>query len=151
MDQSRLTRCSYRLNGEEALFVESLASSARELGASDPFVKAAPGGRSPEEVAHEVTAGTRMAHPAIIGQVMRELITPAVSPKSWKARGNGGPLHLTARMRISRSRVVVRFARESKLNHYSQPPSGQPFVSLGFPKELDSPLCCHILNSRYVL
>ena len=46
---------------EEVLLANSLQESLEELGANDPFVKAALGGKSPAEVAKEVVAGTRLA------------------------------------------------------------------------------------------
>jgi hypothetical protein len=49
---------------EELLIADSLARSARELGPDDPFVKAALGGRSADEVAHELVAGTKIGDAA---------------------------------------------------------------------------------------
>jgi hypothetical protein len=49
---------------EEALLSDGLAMSARELGPDDPFVQAALGGRSPQEVVHELISSTKMGDPA---------------------------------------------------------------------------------------
>ncbi|HXJ93917.1 MAG TPA: S46 family peptidase [Terriglobia bacterium] len=45
---------------EEALLSNGLALSARKLGPDDPFVQAALGGRSPQEVVHELISGTKI-------------------------------------------------------------------------------------------
>ncbi|HEV3279219.1 MAG TPA: S46 family peptidase [Terriglobia bacterium] len=50
---------------EEVLLADSLARSARELGPDDPFVKAALGGRSADEVAHELVSGTKIGDAAL--------------------------------------------------------------------------------------
>jgi len=49
---------------EEALLTAGLALSVRELGSDDPFIKAALGGRPPQEVVPELIAGTKMGDPA---------------------------------------------------------------------------------------
>jgi len=49
---------------EELLLADSLARSQRELGPDDPFVKAAFGGRDPQQAAHELISGTKMGDPA---------------------------------------------------------------------------------------
>jgi hypothetical protein len=49
---------------EERLITDALAESLEELGPDDPFVKAALGGRTPAEVAKEVTANTKVGDPA---------------------------------------------------------------------------------------
>jgi hypothetical protein len=49
---------------EEAMLAGTLAFTLDELGPDDPFVKAVLNGRSPEEVAKEVVAGTKLADPA---------------------------------------------------------------------------------------
>jgi len=49
---------------EEVLLADSLARSARELGPDDPFVKAALGGRSADDVAHDLVAGTKIGDAA---------------------------------------------------------------------------------------
>jgi len=49
---------------EAVLLADSLARSARELGPDDPFVKAALGGRSADEAAHELIAGTKIGDAA---------------------------------------------------------------------------------------
>jgi hypothetical protein len=49
---------------EQALLQNGLASAARELGPNDPFVKAALGGRTPEEVAGSAVTGTKIGDAA---------------------------------------------------------------------------------------
>jgi hypothetical protein len=49
---------------EELLLADSFARSLRMLGPDDPYVKALLGGRQPDEVAHELIAGTKMGDPA---------------------------------------------------------------------------------------
>lgn len=46
---------------EEAILAGTLQMSMEELGAGDPFVKTVLGGRTPEEVAHELLSGTQLA------------------------------------------------------------------------------------------
>jgi hypothetical protein len=50
---------------EEVLLADSLQRALEKLGPNDPFVKAALGGRKPEEVAHELIAGTKLDDPAV--------------------------------------------------------------------------------------
>jgi hypothetical protein len=50
---------------ETVLLTNSLQESLDELGAQDPFVKAALAGRSPGEVAQEVIAGSKLTDPAV--------------------------------------------------------------------------------------
>ena len=50
---------------EEPLIAESLQESLEELGANDPFVQAAVGGRKPTDVAKELMSGTKLADPAV--------------------------------------------------------------------------------------
>lgn len=50
---------------EEALLAHGLTRSRDELGADDPYVRAALGGREPAAVARELLAGTRLADPAV--------------------------------------------------------------------------------------
>jgi hypothetical protein len=49
---------------EIALLTDSLQESLDELGANDPFVKAALGGRTPAEAAKQAIEGTRLKDPA---------------------------------------------------------------------------------------
>jgi hypothetical protein len=49
---------------EEVLIADSLARSARELGPDDPFVRGTLGGRSADEVAHDLVANTKMGDAA---------------------------------------------------------------------------------------
>jgi Peptidase S46 len=49
---------------EEVLLANSLRESLEKLGPEDPFVKAALGGKTPEAVARELIAGTRLGDPA---------------------------------------------------------------------------------------
>jgi hypothetical protein len=49
---------------EEMLLANTLQESLDELGADDPFVKAALDGRSPGQLAKEVVAGTKLTDPA---------------------------------------------------------------------------------------
>jgi len=49
---------------EEAMLADSLQQSLEELGAQDPFVVAALGGRKPAEVAHELLSASKLADPA---------------------------------------------------------------------------------------
>ncbi|MBZ5545979.1 MAG: S46 family peptidase, partial [Acidobacteriia bacterium] len=50
---------------EEVLIANTLGESADELGSDDPFVKAALGGHTPEEVARELVSGTKVADPTV--------------------------------------------------------------------------------------
>ena len=50
---------------EEVLIANTLGESLDELGPDDPFVKAALEGRTPQEVAHELVSGTKLADPAV--------------------------------------------------------------------------------------
>jgi hypothetical protein len=50
---------------ERVLLTNSLQESLDELGAEDPFVKAALAARSPAEVAKEIIAGSKLADPAL--------------------------------------------------------------------------------------
>lgn len=50
---------------EEVLLADSLQQSLEELGANDPFVKAVLGGKSPEDVAKTLIAGTKLGDPAV--------------------------------------------------------------------------------------
>ncbi|MFN3412786.1 MAG: S46 family peptidase [Thermoanaerobaculum sp.] len=49
---------------EEVLLADGLREALEKLGPEDPFVKAALAGESPEDVAHEVIAGTKLFDPA---------------------------------------------------------------------------------------
>ena len=49
---------------EKAMLQEGLQLSVEELSASDPYVKAVLGGRTPAEVAQEAIAGTKLTDPA---------------------------------------------------------------------------------------
>jgi Peptidase S46 len=49
---------------EQVLLADSLARSEREIGPDDPYVKAALGGRTPDEAAATAIAGTKMGDPA---------------------------------------------------------------------------------------
>ncbi len=49
---------------DESQLAANLAFSREMLGAADPYVKAVLGGRTPEEVAKEAIAGTKLADPA---------------------------------------------------------------------------------------
>ncbi len=55
---------------EIVLLTDSLQESVRELGAGDPFVKAALGGKSAADAAREAVEGTRLADPSF----RRELV-----------------------------------------------------------------------------
>jgi hypothetical protein len=48
---------------EEVLLASSLRESLEKLGPEDPFVKAALGGKTPEEVAKELITGTKLGDP----------------------------------------------------------------------------------------
>lgn len=48
---------------EEVLLADGLREALEKLGPEDPFVKAALAGKTPEQVAHEVIAGTKLADP----------------------------------------------------------------------------------------
>jgi hypothetical protein len=50
---------------EEALLADSLRQSLEELGPDDPFVKTVLGGKSPEELARTLIAGTKLAEPTV--------------------------------------------------------------------------------------
>jgi hypothetical protein len=50
---------------EEALIVDSLKQMTEELGADDPFVQACLDGKTPEEAAKALLAGTHLADPAL--------------------------------------------------------------------------------------
>lgn len=50
---------------EEVMLADGLRQSQEELGADDPFVRAALGGQDPEAVAKAAVAGTRLADPAV--------------------------------------------------------------------------------------
>jgi hypothetical protein len=50
---------------EEMLLANTLQESLDELGADDPFVKAALGGRSPAQLAKEMVAGTKLTDAAV--------------------------------------------------------------------------------------
>jgi hypothetical protein len=50
---------------EQALLADSLQQSLEELGPDDPFVKTVLAGRTPEETAKELIAGTKLADPAV--------------------------------------------------------------------------------------
>lgn len=49
---------------DEKLLADALQESLEQLGADDPFIKAALNGRTPAEVAKEITAGTKVGDPA---------------------------------------------------------------------------------------
>jgi hypothetical protein len=49
---------------EEALFVDGFKEALEELGPDDPFVRAALGGKTAEELAKEILSGTTLANPA---------------------------------------------------------------------------------------
>lgn len=55
---------------EEVLLADSLRQSLEKLGPDDAFVKAALAGKKPEEVAHEVITGTKLADPAFRRQLV---------------------------------------------------------------------------------
>lgn len=55
---------------EEALLADGLKQSAEELGATDPFVQAALGGKTAEEAARDLIAGTKLADPALRRQLV---------------------------------------------------------------------------------
>ncbi|KDA54552.1 hypothetical protein EG19_10320 [Thermoanaerobaculum aquaticum] len=48
---------------EEVLLADGLREALEKLGPEDPFVKAALAGKTPEQVAHEAIAGTKLADP----------------------------------------------------------------------------------------
>jgi hypothetical protein len=50
---------------EEVLLADSLRQALEKLGPNDPFVKAALGGKKPEEVAKDLIAGTKLGDPAV--------------------------------------------------------------------------------------
>ena len=55
---------------EEALIVNSLMQMKEELGADDPFLKTCLDGKTPEEAAKALLAGTRLADPALRKQLV---------------------------------------------------------------------------------
>ena len=55
---------------EEALAVDSLHLMLEELGADDPYVKACLDGKTPEEAAKALLAGTKLADPAVRKQLV---------------------------------------------------------------------------------
>jgi hypothetical protein len=55
---------------EEALIVDNLKQMTEELGAEDPFVKACLDGKTPEEAAKALLAGTKLADPALRKQLV---------------------------------------------------------------------------------
>jgi len=55
---------------EEVLLADSLKETLEQLGPEDEFVKAALGGKSPEEVAHEAISGTKLGDPAFRKQLV---------------------------------------------------------------------------------
>jgi len=55
---------------EEAMAVDSLQLMLEELGADDPYVKACLDGKTPEEAAKALLAGTRLADPAVRKQLV---------------------------------------------------------------------------------
>ncbi|MGQ9495056.1 MAG: S46 family peptidase [Thermoanaerobaculaceae bacterium] len=69
--ESRLASLRFRLFSpapvypefEEVLLAASLRESMEKLGPEDPFIKAVLRGRSPEQVAHEAIAGTKLGDP----------------------------------------------------------------------------------------
>lgn len=50
---------------EEHMLAAALETSLEKLGADDPYMQAALGGRSPEEVAHDLITGTGLEDPAV--------------------------------------------------------------------------------------
>lgn len=55
---------------EEALAVDSLKLMLEELGADDPYIKACLDGKTPEEAAKALLAGTKLADPAVRKQLV---------------------------------------------------------------------------------
>ncbi len=55
---------------EEVLLADSLREAMEKLGPEDPFVKAALAGRTPEDVAHEAIAGSKLADPEFRKQLV---------------------------------------------------------------------------------
>ncbi len=55
---------------DEALVTSDLETALENLGPDDPFVKAALGGKTPAEVAHELMANTRIGDPAFRKQLL---------------------------------------------------------------------------------
>jgi hypothetical protein len=55
---------------EEALIIDNLKLMTEELGADDPFVKACLDGKTPEEAAKALLAGTKLADPALRKQLV---------------------------------------------------------------------------------
>ena len=75
---------------EEVLLAADLQESLDELGPEDPYVKAALGGRAPQEVAHELIAGTRLADPQERRRLVaggREAVAASADPLIAWARG----------------------------------------------------------------
>jgi hypothetical protein len=60
----------YYLPLEETLLADSLQESLEELGPNDPFIKAALGGRTPQEAAAALISGTKLADPAVRKQLI---------------------------------------------------------------------------------
>ena len=56
---------------EEAMIVDTLKQMTEELGADDPFVKACLDGKTPEDAAKALLAGTKLADPAVRKQAGR--------------------------------------------------------------------------------
>ena len=55
---------------EEAMAVDSMKQMVEELGADDPYVKACLDGKTPEEAAQALLAGTKLADPALRKQLV---------------------------------------------------------------------------------
>ncbi|MGC8917272.1 MAG: S46 family peptidase [Thermoanaerobaculum sp.] len=55
---------------EEVLLADGLREALEKLGPEDPFVKAALAGKTPEEVAHEAIAGTKLGDPEFRKQLV---------------------------------------------------------------------------------
>ncbi len=79
---------------EEAVLAAHLQMCLDSLGADDPFVKAALGGRAPKEVVHEVLAGTKLADVAERKRLLeggRKAVEASTDPLIVWARRLDGP------------------------------------------------------------
>ena len=89
----------------EAFFIEKrLQRALEQLGPQDPWVQAALGGRTPQEVAREAMAGTRLADPAV-RKALLEGGAPAVA-------ASADPLIVLARRLDPLDRELAKWYRD---------------------------------------
>ncbi len=79
---------------EEAILAEALRQELEQLGADDPHLKAALGGKSPQERAHELIAGTRLFDATVRKELVsggEKAIASSEDPMIVWARGLDAP------------------------------------------------------------